>query len=128
MSISQSSTIPILAGGYINLDTIQQKTVISNRQCKIITTIGPACWETTQLESLMNNGMNTALLDMSHGNKNIHIDIIQRIKQARTNVNRNIGKIKVVDFFCCSFLATNQKENRFLFFPFPVRLLRVLYL
>lgn len=95
MSISQSSTIPILAGGYITLDTIQKKTIISNRQCKIISTIGPSCWDIKQLESLMNNGTNTTLLDMSHGDKTIHIGIIERIKQARTNVNRNIGKLTI---------------------------------
>lgn len=91
MSISQSSTIPILAGGYINLGTIQKKTAISNRQCKIIATIGPACWNVDQLENLMNGGMNTALLDMSHGDPSIHVGIIERIKQARANVNRNIA-------------------------------------
>jgi pyruvate kinase len=57
MSISNTSDIPILAGGFITLPMISKETDETNRRTKIICTIGPACWETFQLETLIDAGM-----------------------------------------------------------------------
>jgi len=58
--ISNSSAVPALAGGFIDLAMVKRKTQPRNRRTKIICTIGPACWEVEQLETLMKTGMDVA--------------------------------------------------------------------
>lgn len=91
MSISQSSEIPMLAGGFITLDTVKQKTETLQRRTKIICTIGPACWDVPQLETLMEAGMNVARLNFSHGDHAGHGAVLERIRQAAKNKSRDIA-------------------------------------
>jgi pyruvate kinase len=92
MSISHSSEIPTLAGGMIDLKMIQSiHTSTLHRRTKIICTIGPACWDIPNLEILINSGMNVARLNFSHGDHPGHAMVLERVRQAATNTNRNVG-------------------------------------
>lgn len=95
MSISQSSDVPILAGGLINLDTVIRPTDTSFRKTKIVCTIGPACWDVPQLETLMLTGMNIARLNFSHGDHAGHGAVLERVRQAARNKMRNVGTFRL---------------------------------
>jgi pyruvate kinase len=89
--ISNSSSIPRLAGGFITLDTVKAPTIVKNRRSKIICTLGPACWEVEKLETLMDAGMNVARFNFSHGDHEGHKACLDRLRTAAANKNRNIG-------------------------------------
>lgn len=54
----------------------------SRRKCKIICTIGPACWSVETLGALVDAGMNVARLNFSHGDHEGHAATLQRLRQA----------------------------------------------
>lgn len=89
--ISNTSSVPTLAGGFINLDLIKQQTVPTQRKTKIICTIGPACWEVEQMEKLIDAGMDVARFNFSHGDHDGHGKVLERLRQAAKNKRRNIG-------------------------------------
>uniref|UniRef100_A0A7S3KYU4 Pyruvate kinase n=2 Tax=Amphora coffeiformis TaxID=265554 RepID=A0A7S3KYU4_9STRA len=91
MSISQSSEVPMLAGGFITLDTVIRPTDVSFRKTKIVCTIGPACWDIPQLETLMETGMNVARFNFSHGDHAGHGAVLERVRQAARNKQRNVA-------------------------------------
>lgn len=91
MSLSQSSDVPILAGGFITLDTVKHPTNTINRRTKIVCTIGPACWNVDQLEILIESGMNVARFNFSHGDHAGHGAVLERVRQAAQNKGRNIA-------------------------------------
>merc|ERR1711972_519869 len=52
------------------------------RKCKIICTMGPACWEPPMLEKLISAGMNIARLNFSHGDHEMHGATVAKIREA----------------------------------------------
>lgn len=54
---------------------------------KIICTIGPAVNTVEKMKELINAGMNVARLNFSHGNHEEHLQNIERLKQARQELN-----------------------------------------
>jgi len=53
-----------------------------NRKCKIICTMGPACWEPDMLVTLIHAGLNVARLNFSHGDHQVHGDTVTKIRTA----------------------------------------------
>merc|ERR1719330_1500410 len=51
-----------------------------SRKCKIICTMGPSCWEPDMLLKLIENGMNIARLNFSHGDHEAHGATVERIR------------------------------------------------
>jgi len=51
-------------------------------KCKIIATMGPKCWEVEQIVSMMDAGMNVARMNMSHGDNESHLMVMQRLRDA----------------------------------------------
>ncbi|KAL7493614.1 hypothetical protein ACHAWT_005204 [Skeletonema menzelii] len=89
--ISNTSDIPLLAGGTISVDTVKMPTMIENRRTKIFCTLGPACWEVSQLEQLIEAGMNVARFNFSHGDHEGHKACLDRLRQAAKNMNQNVA-------------------------------------
>jgi len=52
------------------------------RKCKIVCTMGPACWDTDMLVKLIDAGMNVARLNFSHGDHEVHGATVKRIREA----------------------------------------------
>lgn len=92
MSVSQTNGG--LSGGLINLETIKSKPDVNFRRTKIVCTIGPACWEVDQLETLIDSGMNVARFNFSHGDHEGHLAVLNRLREAAKNKNANIGTWK----------------------------------
>jgi pyruvate kinase len=88
---SQSSNGPELRGSGITLDKITAKTDESNRHTKIVCTLGPACWEVDQLETLIEAGMSVARFNFSHGDHSGHQACLDRLRQAAANKNANVA-------------------------------------
>ena len=55
---------------------------LGKRRAKIVCTIGPSSADKKTIESLVNNGMNVARLNFSHGNHDTHRMNIKRIRAA----------------------------------------------
>jgi len=92
MSVSQSAQVPMLAGRMIDLENnIKATTNTTFRRSKIICTIGPACWDLPQLETLIEAGMNVARFNFSHGDHAGHAAVLERVRQAARNKERNVG-------------------------------------
>lgn len=89
--ISNTSSVPALSGAFIDLDMIKRETKPKDRRTKIICTIGPACWDVEQLELLMETGMDVARLNFSHGDHEGHGKVLERLRTAAKNKNREIA-------------------------------------
>jgi len=44
--------------------------------------MGPACWSTEKIGELIDNGMNVARLNFSHGNHERHYETVRNIRTA----------------------------------------------
>lgn len=55
------------------------------RKTKIICTLGPACWSVEGLIGLIDNGMNIARLNFSHGDHEGHSGCLDRLREALAN-------------------------------------------
>jgi pyruvate kinase len=53
-----------------------------SRKCKIICTMGPACWDVDTLVKLIDAGMNICRLNFSHGDHEGHGATVKRIREA----------------------------------------------
>lgn len=91
MSVSNTSDVPTLAGGYIDIDMIREKSDVQKRRTKIWCTIGPACWDVDQLETLIDAGMDLARFNFSHGDHKGHGAVLERVRTAAKSKQRNIG-------------------------------------
>lgn len=91
MSLSQSSEVPLLAGGFIDLETIRKSTDTVQRRTKIICTLGPACWDAPQLEKLIETGMNVARFNFSHGSHESHGQVLTRLRAASNKLGKNVA-------------------------------------
>ena len=83
---------PELRGSNITLETVMQKTDTSNRQTKIICTLGPACWDVPVLEDLIEEGLSVARFNFSHGDHEGHKACLDRLREAATNKKKNVGE------------------------------------
>jgi pyruvate kinase len=92
MSVSQSSQVPVLAGGFIDLEKIRAAPDPHRRTTKIVATVGPACWDLPSLEALMDAGVNVARFNFSHGTVPGHAAVLERVRSAAKNRNRNVGR------------------------------------
>eukprot|EP00984_Skeletonema_dohrnii_P023349 scaffold12432_cov103-Skeletonema_dohrnii-CCMP3373.AAC.1 len=88
---SQSASGPELRGSNITLDRVKSATDVTTRKTKIICTLGPACWEVSQLEQLIEAGMNVARFNFSHGDHEGHKACLDRLRQASKNKNKHVG-------------------------------------
>jgi pyruvate kinase len=89
--ISNTSEVPMLRGGFINLDMVKIPPKTSERRTKIICTIGPASWSTENLGKLMDAGMNVARLNFSHGDHEGHGEVLDRLRACAKEKSRNIA-------------------------------------
>mmetsp|Transcript_26176 Transcript_26176/g.71810 ORF Transcript_26176/g.71810 Transcript_26176/m.71810 type:complete len:506 (-) Transcript_26176:837-2354(-) len=82
---------PELPGGNIDVDMILKDMPVDGRATKIFCTLGPACWEVDQLETLIKAGLNVARFNFSHGDHAGHKACLDRLRQAATNVGKPVG-------------------------------------
>jgi len=61
------------------------------RKTKIIATIGPACDDTETLVQMIENGMNVARLNLSHGNFEEHAERVRRIRKAAAATGQRVA-------------------------------------
>ena len=81
-----------LRGSNITLSKVVTPNDPASRKTKIVCTLGPACWEVDQLESLIDAGLAIARLNFSHGDHEAHKRTLDRIRLAAKNKNKHIGK------------------------------------
>src|SRR5262245_21854114 len=63
----------------------------SIRRAKIVATIGPACESENQLAVLMRAGLDVARVNMSHGEREHHGEVISRIRRVANTHNRPVA-------------------------------------
>lgn len=61
------------------------------RNTKIVATVGPACSSAESIRELLQTGVNVARLNFSHGTHADHAAIIQRLRQAASELNRPLA-------------------------------------
>ncbi len=61
------------------------------RRAKIVSTIGPACSSTEQINALVEAGIDVARLNMSHGDHAVHEEVYHRIRAAADATGRGVG-------------------------------------
>jgi len=82
---------PTLRGSGITLAKITADTDVKSRKTKIICTLGPACWEVSQLEDLIDAGMSVARFNFSHGDHAGHLACLNRLREAANNKDTHVA-------------------------------------
>lgn len=85
---------------------------------KIIATIGPKSSSKEMLKSMMENGMNIARINFSHGEHSQHLEVIKTIRELNKETNRHVGiladlqgpKIRLGDMKDGDFLINDGDE------------------
>ncbi|XP_061354605.1 pyruvate kinase isozyme A, chloroplastic-like [Gastrolobium bilobum] len=83
---SKSKVYPSCLEGNFGLDVVsegylREKGFMGLRKTKLVCTIGPACCSLEDLENLALGGMNVARLNMCHGTREWHRDVIRKINK-----------------------------------------------
>lgn len=86
-----SSGGPELRGSNITLSKIKSKNDPSTRKTKIVCTLGPACWEVSQLEDLIDAGLSVARFNFSHGDHEGHKACLDRLREAAKNKGKHVA-------------------------------------
>ncbi|CAJ2630385.1 unnamed protein product [Trifolium pratense] len=81
-----SNVVVPLEGGTLGLDMVSEGDLMVKgfkglRKTKLVCTVGPACSSLEDLEKLALGGMNVARLNMCHGTREWHRDVIRKIKK-----------------------------------------------
>lgn len=76
--VSDSSSIEVDA---VTEAELKENGFRSTRRTKLICTIGPATCKPEQLEALAVGGMNVARINMCHGTREWHREVIQRVRR-----------------------------------------------
>lgn len=63
------------------------------RQTKIVCTLGPACQTAAEIGALLQAGMNVARINVSHGNRASHRELLQNIAAASTAVSLPVASL-----------------------------------
>jgi pyruvate kinase len=82
---------PELRGANLTLEKIVAPTQVDNRHTKIVCTLGPACWEVEQLETLIDAGLSVARFNFSHGDHEGHKACLDRLRQAASNKGKHVA-------------------------------------
>ena len=61
------------------------------RRAKIVATIGPACESEDKLRQLMLAGMDVARINMSHGDRDRHGEVIDRIRRVAQDLKKSVA-------------------------------------
>ncbi|KAG2495346.1 hypothetical protein HYH03_006615 [Edaphochlamys debaryana] len=65
----------------VGLDLICGPTDLRSRKTKVICTLGPKCWSEEGLTMLVNNGLNVARFNFSHGSHADHQEVLDRLRK-----------------------------------------------
>ncbi|KAL1355432.1 hypothetical protein HN51_007471 [Arachis hypogaea] len=95
---------------------LREKGFMGLRKTKLVCTIGPACSSLNDLEKLALAGMNVARLNMCHGSRDWHRDVIRKIKMLNEDKGFSISlmidtegsQIHVVDHGAPSSLKVEE--------------------
>lgn len=98
--MAERSSGPELRGGNIDLEKILAPIDTSNRQTKIICTLGPACWDIETLCQLIDAGMSVARFNFSHGDHSGHAACLDRLRQAAAITRKNVGTLFFMKTTC----------------------------
>jgi len=93
MESQRQSSGPELRGSNITLSKVTSTTDVSTRRTKIICTLGPACWEVSQLEDLIDAGMGVARFNFSHGDHEGHLACLNRLREAAKNKGAHVATL-----------------------------------
>ena len=66
----------------LNLIRESHCEVPNKRKCRVVCTLGPACWSVQGLTDLIDAGMNIARFNFSHGDHASHSATLMRLREA----------------------------------------------
>jgi pyruvate kinase len=69
-------------GSRIRFTQIFEKTILDDKKTKVICTLGPACNKVDTLVGMLDNGMNVARLNFSHGDHKSHGEMLETLREA----------------------------------------------
>lgn len=81
VSVKESESLDLLGMDVVAEGELREKGFLGMRKTKLVCTIGPACCSSEELERLAMGGMNVARLNMCHGSREWHRNVIRLIKK-----------------------------------------------